>query len=279
MDEETKKEIFSFPTLVGVLGTALGVWGVVAERALLIFLVLCGVMLVLFCYLLSTRKQYLAQRQLASDNSRQVVEITRALDDYRRGASRQIDEICKSFHQLTHRSREYVTALKTTPEGTDTVDELKSAMKMVLTTASGNFSEILGFKCTASVMMRSRENVFKTTWYCHNTAAQRESKPSTPLRPDEGLVARALNTKDAVFWKDTDDTFFPTRADHKKYYRSGVCVPIQKCFDYVGMFNLDSLELDAFDYKVHKELAEAYADMVGLILECDDAFGGRNGTA
>jgi hypothetical protein len=128
-------------------------------------------------------------------------------------------------------------------------------------------------------MLKQRDGRFRTVYYCHNANPQRESKHSDPLLSSQGIVGKALATGDVVPWGHKDHTFVRTRPDYEKFYRSGLCVPFKKSYDYQGILNIDCLLDEGFNYRSHKELGAAYADMLGLLLECNDVLGGYLGNA
>lgn len=75
-------------------------------------------------------------------------------------------------------------------------------------------------------------------------------------------------------WGHRDYAFVRTRPDYEKFYRSGLCVPFKYSYEYRGILNIDCLLDNGFNCENHKELGAAYADMLGLLVECKDMLGG-----
>ncbi|MBL8329542.1 MAG: GAF domain-containing protein [Rubrivivax sp.] len=277
MDEETKKELFSLPSIATFAGLGLAVWTLVEQRAGMTFTVLAVVVCILVGYLVALhRKNTDLKRQLKEMEDSLTRRIQSLSDELFRESQRR-RELAVGFHKLTHRSRDYLSDARTSTSSTELQERLVAAIKMALTTASTTFSQLTGRTCSASVMTKQRDGRFGTWLYCQNANPQRESKPSAPIAATQGIVGRAVTTGDVVAWIDTDHTFFRTRPDHSLFYRSGLCVPFKKSYDYLGILNLDSLDTDAFDYTQHKEIGAAFADQLGLLLECHDTMGGHRG--
>ena len=269
MNEELRKELFSLPTIATFVGTSIGIWTLVAEiNAVITFSVLVCVVFILFGYLFALHRR-------STDQKKRI----QALSDDFESMSQKLQHTTLNFHMLTHRSRDYLTDARTSPSMSERQDQLSAAIKMGLTTASSNFTNLLGVPCSASMMLRDRNNQFKTVYYCLNANPQRGSKNSDPLNASQGIVGKALATGDVVLWCHRDNTFVRTRSDYEKFYRSGLCIPFKKSYEYQGILNIDCLLDEGFDYDSHKQLGAAYADMLGLLLECDDVLGGYLGNA
>lgn len=268
MNEALRKELFSIPSILALVGTAIAVWSLVEEKAALTFIVLFVVVVILIGYLRSLHRKNVEQKKTNQTLSDDLLDV-----------SRKFHEVNQSFHKLTHRSRDYLSDARTATSPNERKDQLDAAIKMALTTASGNFSSLVGTPCSASLMLRQRDGKFRTVYYCHNANPQRESKRSDPLLATQGIIGKALSTGDAVPWSDDDHAFVRTRPDHTKFYKSGICIPFKKSYDYSGVLNVDCCIENGFDYEKHKELGAAYADMLGLLLECHDALGGHIGNA
>jgi hypothetical protein len=268
MNEELRKEIFSLPAIATFLGTAIAIWTLVEKNAAMTFSVLATVVFILFGYLFAFHRRN-------SDHKRRIQSLSEDLSI----VSKRLHHVSLSFHMLTHRSRDYLSDARTSTSKNERQDQLDAAIKMALTTASGNFTHLLGVPCSASMMIRQRDGRFRTVYYCHNANPQRESKGSDPLHASQGIVGKALATGDVVLWGHKDHIFVRTRPDYEKFYRSGLCVPFKKSYVYQGVLNIDCLNDDGFAYEDHKELGAAYADMLGLLLECNDVLGGHLGNA
>jgi hypothetical protein len=268
MNEELRKELFSLPSVATFVGTALGIWTLVEKNAALTFIVLGCVVFILFGYLFALHRK-------STDQKRRIQTL---LDDFE-SVSHKLQHTTLCFHMLTHRSRDYLTDARTSTTVNEGRDQLSAAIKAGLTTTSNNFTKLLGVACSASMMLRQRDGRFRTVYYCHNANPQRESKRSDPLSASQGIVGKAIATGDVVPWSHNDHTFVRIRTEYEKFYRSGLCIPFKKSYEYQGVLNIDCLLDDGFNYGNHKELGAAYADMLGLLLECDDVLGGYLGNA
>lgn len=275
MSEELKKELFSLPGIATFLGLAISIWGLVSERTYTTFIVLCALVAILLFYLVAQHRKYSEQKNLNIELREAYVRHDIELKEKLNKQKTQLKNICREFHNLLHRSRDYFTSARTCSNRNELSLMLGEAIVRTLTIASNTFSVISGKKCSASLMLKKRDGMYQTIFYCYNADPDRSTTPSKALHSDEGLIGRALITKGTILWSDKDKHFFATRDDYSKYYLSGICTPLEKSFDTVGVLNIDCLFHDVFELDDHGDLSSGFADMLGLMLECHDVLEGN----
>lgn len=244
--EDIQKQLFSVPAIATYIGTGFGAWGVFKNNLILATISLGILCILLLGYLYVINSKYKKHKRYKEINS--------------------------ELHRLAHRTRDFITLLRCHESESDVLHLVDAALRNALTVASNSFSKLTASNCSASLMLRNNGQNIKTVLYCHNADPQRDSQPSGSLSIDEGVAGKAMSTGNVVVWDKGDSTFKPTRKDYEKYYTSGISIPFKSGFDYMGLINIDTLDRNVFDEKLHQEVGATIADTVGLILGAQDLW-------
>jgi hypothetical protein len=182
-------------------------------------------------------------------------------------------KIEKQLRNLSHHTLEYVIRLRQAPDfECDMLGAI--ATKNILTDASNMFTVLTNVQCTASLMLPvhpegaklGNERMLQTVQYCHNVCAERERSTGCGIAIGKGAPGHAFASGEVVTWRDTDPNFHSLRLDHKKYYRSGMCIPLKSGFEYIGLVNIDCCAENVFSEKMHRTLGALVGDSISYVI-------------
>lgn len=237
------RELWSVPAVSSYLGIAFSLWSLIENRLILAVIFLALLSAILAAYLIVVHRKY------------------RDCKPYKK--------IDKHLHKLSHHVNEFMAKLKQPSEG-DMQDAAAIASKNVLTDASNIFTMLIGHECTASLMLPEtvkpgQEQILQTVQYCHNASPDRERHRGTGIAIGKGVPGYAFTSGEVITWRDTDKNFVPSRSDHRKYYVSGMCIPLRWGFEYLGLVNIDCRAENGFSDEMHKELGAVIGNHMSFI--------------
>lgn len=242
MDKESRKELFSMPSLATFLSAAIAVWAYHEEELLIAVSTLSVLSILLVGYLLVMHRKY-----------RKI---------------KRFKEIDEEIHRLTHRMRDYLTELQASLDNNEAKQVIGNATKSALTTASNIFTILTGEKCVASLMLPDRNTgKLHTVQYSFDVDPQREGNRSNGLDKDQGVAGLAFNSGDVVVWDNHDSQFVRIRENYEECYLSGISIPFKAGYSYAGILNVDCMACGVFNKREHKQVGAALADALGIITE------------
>lgn len=243
---ELHKHLYSVPAIATYIGTGIALWSALQNYILGVAVTLGVLSIVLAIYLYFTNQKYKKYKPYKSIDS--------------------------ELHRLCHRTRDFITLLRCADDKNEVMHLADSAIRNALTSASHAFTKLTGHQCSASIMLKQSDGSLKTIQYCHNSDPQRESQPSDCLPTDSGVAGEALSTGNVVSWSKGDPKFDSTRSNFEDYYISGISAPFKSGFEYMGLLNIDCLEINKFNAKEYREISAMIADSIGLILGAKDLW-------
>lgn len=279
------RDLVSFPAVMTYIGTAVSIYSILNNNAQLALSILGLIALFLFWTAINTHVRLKKTKDHASQLLKKLEQTNASLSSIENKHKEQIRSLAEDMHRLVHKSRDYLTDARTTPTNGNPIATLaaehEKAIKTILSISSKTFSKLIGVTCTSSLMLKDSRDKLQTIYYCTNVSPDREGNPANPLRINEGIAGQAMTVRDVRVWSisDTHSHFVPTRTNNTTFYKSGLCVPFKQGYAYVGLLNIDAIDLNSFSYENHKHVGAAFADMLGLIFECHDILRGNYGNA
>ena len=189
-----------------------------------------------------------------------------------RRAYRRLLSSFTHVHQLPHELRDTLvseTLFEIYRHPEDHEDILSSSALKVLDVSANLFSQIVGDKCYANLMVPYSENPknLRVVEWSTNTPPERyEKMPVTEIPIKYGIAGRAFSEKQVKIVNDINNSNFTfVQGKETVAYKSVISCPYRVNGIEAGVVNIDCEKKDAFKPEEVKFLVQAVADTLALV--------------